>query len=182
MCPKLICGCLETTTNNRRPACTSSLWLFPDPSPFDEREGPARDVFLESANSMGSAPLIQLTHSPACDEEEQVYIRRGSDDDEDDRGGGGAAVVARESIVNLLSRRPRPAVRPPGRARARPVSTFTKLSPRARPATARTRARPRTCYQPVWRGAGCAALADDKLAFMIRIRSSKFVRCKSAAI
>ena len=47
--------------------------------------------------------------------------------------------MARESIVNLLCPLPPavPSVRPP----ARSVSTFTKLSPRARPATARTRAR-----------------------------------------
>ena len=73
------------------------------------------------------AAFIQLTRRKA---EEELQSTRGDDDDEDDRERDGAgAAVARESIVNLLP--PSLALSPlPLLPPARPVSTFTKLSPR----------------------------------------------------
>ena len=122
---------------------------------------------------MGSAPLIQLTRQRAMRRSKytqgDLMMTRMT--------GGGAAVVARESIVNLLSRRPRPAVRPPGRARARSLarSLLSQNFPRELGLRPRERAR---AFKRVTNRFGevrVAGSTDDKLADMIRAKSQKII-------
>ena len=79
--------------------------------------------------NLSDAAFIQLTRRKA---EEELQSTRGDEDDKDEddreRDGAGAA-VARESIVNLLAPSPSLSLFSPS-SPARPVSTFTKLSPR----------------------------------------------------